>query len=97
MSNDVTCYKCSASLMFEANSKVSRNEECPKCYANIHSCKMCAFYDKSAYNDCKETMANRIVDKEMANFCDFYKLSGVNNTQNDASKLLDVANSLFKN
>ena len=97
MDEKVTCYKCSAPLDLELNARVNRSEECPKCYANIHSCKMCGFYDKNAYNECKENMANRIVDKEMANFCDYYSLAAITNNAKDASSLIEQANSIFKN
>ena len=36
-------------------------------------CKNCAFYDTSAYNECHEIQAERVVDKERANFCDYFK------------------------
>ncbi len=53
---------------------VSRNDVCPGCGRDIRCCKNCAFYDPSAYNECKEVMADRIVDKERANFCDYFRL-----------------------
>jgi hypothetical protein len=37
---------------------------------------MCYFYDPKAYNECREPNADRIVDKEKANFCDYYKIGG---------------------
>jgi len=58
---------------------------------------MCHFYDTSSYNECKEPMANRVLDKEKANFCDFFKLAGASDRGPDKDKLLDAANSLFKN
>jgi hypothetical protein len=57
---------------------------------------MCTFYDQSSYNECKEPMANRILEKENANFCDFYSISGSEDNATNASELLGAANSLFK-
>lgn len=57
---------------------------------------MCSFYDPSAYNECKEPMANRILEKESANFCDYYKLGALNNQGNDKDDLMAAANALFK-
>ncbi|MCF8058229.1 MAG: hypothetical protein K9K67_02965 [Bacteriovoracaceae bacterium] len=94
---NITCYKCEKSLNLEANSKISRQEECHHCYANLHCCKMCHFYDSSAYNECKEPMANRVLDKEKANFCDFFKLSSGGGGGEDKDNLFNTANSLFKN
>jgi hypothetical protein len=57
---------------------------------------MCKFFDSTVYNECLESNAERIVDKEKANFCDYFTLSG--GPSNAASKedLLKSADSLFK-
>jgi hypothetical protein len=57
---------------------------------------MCQFFDKTAYNECREPMANRILEKEKANFCDYFKVAGANGGGNDKDKLVDAANALFK-
>jgi hypothetical protein len=36
----------------------------------------CKFYDPGSYNECREVSAERVVDKERANFCDFFILKG---------------------
>jgi hypothetical protein len=41
-------------------------------------------------------MANRVLEKEKANFCDFFKLSAPSSGGDDKNSLLDAANSLFK-
>lgn len=33
---------------------------------------ICTHYDAKAYNACREPAADRVVDKERANFCDFF-------------------------
>jgi hypothetical protein len=40
----------------------------------VRACRNCAFYAPSAYNDCREPNAERVVDKERANFCEFFHL-----------------------
>jgi hypothetical protein len=92
----IKCYNCSQSLGLNPGENIGRQEECPQCYASLHCCKMCTFYDTSAYNDCKEPMANRVLEKEKANFCDFFKLSAPSSGGDDKNSLLDAANSLFK-
>lgn len=32
----------------------------------------CRFYDKGTYNNCREPRAERVVDKDRANFCDYF-------------------------
>lgn len=96
---DILCYKCNQAFDLGQSvyaMKVGRQDECPHCYASLHCCKMCGFYDKSAYNECKEPMADRILDKEKANFCDFFKISSGGNGGNDKDNLLNAANALFK-
>lgn len=52
--------------------KVSRTETCPHCGRDLKCCKQCKFYDLHAYNDCREVSAERIVEKERSNFCDYF-------------------------
>lgn len=94
--NKIICFNCSNELDLSPGDKVMRSEECPKCYGSVHSCKMCHFYDKNAYNECKEPSADRIVDKEMANFCDYFVLKGSDNNSGSGNET-DAANALFKN
>ncbi|MDB9822788.1 hypothetical protein OAC89_03730 [Deltaproteobacteria bacterium] len=56
--------------------KISRQDTCPHCNRDLRCCKQCNFYDLSAYNECKEVAAERIIDKERANFCDFFVPKG---------------------
>tara|TARA_Y100000590_G_scaffold469529_1_gene658039 strand:- start:503082 stop:503381 length:300 start_codon:yes stop_codon:yes gene_type:complete len=90
------CFSCHKDLDLASGAKIMRNEECSHCYASLHSCKMCQFYDQSAYNECREPSADRIVEKDKANFCDYFILSGTDggNNQSDAEA---AANALFKN
>lgn len=91
-----TCYKCSVELELSTNESIGRAEECPKCFSSIRSCKMCHFYDTTAYNECREPTADRIVEKEKSNFCDHYRLGSRNIDKNETNNLLSKANSLFK-
>jgi uncharacterized Fe-S cluster-containing radical SAM superfamily protein len=91
-----TCYKCDAQLSLVAGKDIGRSEECPSCYANLRCCMMCEFYDKSSYNECREPTAERILEKEKANFCDHFKLSGASNKSNEKEDLLSAADALFK-
>jgi len=77
--------------------KVARNDTCPNCGGDLRCCKQCNFYQPNAYNECKEVIAERIVDKERANFCDYYIAKNssqgkVNRTQNAR----DALEALFK-
>jgi hypothetical protein len=51
----------------------SRRDTCPSCGADLHSCVQCDFYAPGHYNDCREPQADRVLDREKANFCDFFR------------------------
>ncbi len=38
----------------------------------MHACLNCEFYDPTCHNECRETMAERVVDKDRANFCEYF-------------------------
>ena len=65
------CYKD-----IEHQGKIGRQDTCPHCGRDLRCCKQCTFYDQNAYNECREVAAERIVDKERANFCDFFLPKG---------------------
>ena len=56
--------------------RVARNDACPHCGRDLHCCLQCKFYDSGSYNECKEVLAERTVDKERANICEFFVLKG---------------------
>lgn len=70
MSNEFFCWKCAEHLI-NVILPMSRREECPKCTADQHVCKMCEFYDNTGR--CNEERAEDVSDHERANFCDYFK------------------------
>lgn len=65
-----TCHHCRKEL--DIGLKVGRRDTCPYCDADLHICLNCIFYDTVSYNQCRETQAERVVDKERSNFCDYF-------------------------
>lgn len=90
------CYKCGTEIHIDHIDRIARSEECPKCFAAVRSCMMCNFHDPKSYNECREPMADRITDKEKANFCDFYKFGPNANPAAAKQDALAAANALFK-
>ncbi|MBF0610439.1 MAG: hypothetical protein G8345_01270 [Magnetococcales bacterium] len=66
----VKCWGCGMGLQPE---ELTRQSTCSKCGRHTHVCSNCCFYDPGHYNDCREPQAERVVDKEKANFCDYFK------------------------
>ena len=89
------CHRCGEQVLEGA--KVGRRDQCAKCSYDLRVCKNCEFYDRTAYNDCREPQAERVVEKERSNFCDYFRFStrDVDGGDNDdsARKKLD---DLFK-
>ena len=55
------------------------------------------FYDAKSYNECRESMADRVPDKEKANFCDYFKIgSSHTDAEKQRQELLAKAQALFK-
>jgi hypothetical protein len=92
---ETMCYSCDKKIeLIEEN--ISRREECPHCEAALRCCKMCEFYDERSYNECREPAADRITEKEKANFCGFFKIGqGINRNQ-ERENALSAAAALFK-
>jgi len=70
--SELVCWKCGASLA-DYTLPLRRLEECRKCGAELHVCKMCEWYSISVAKHCREPIAEEVKDKERANFCDYFK------------------------
>lgn len=94
----LTCYKCGKQLSDTFKVMVSRSDICPHCRADLRCCKMCQFYDPKSYNECRESNADRITEKEKANFCDYYKIGSdsANDAEKQRQEQLAKAMALFK-
>jgi hypothetical protein len=68
------CYRCGASLAALVL-PLGRLEECPKCAAQVHVCRMCQRYAPQLPKGCNEDDAPDVRDKKSANFCDYFKPS----------------------
>lgn len=76
-----------------------RNDECPKCAGDLHACVQCAHFDPALNNQCAESQADRVVEKERANFCDWFKAGAgdatADNPLDAKTGALSKLNSLF--
>lgn len=88
---------CGAKLDVMFN-QLGRRDLCPSCGAELHACVHCRHYDESVAKECKEPFAEVPMDKESANFCDFFQLGEGQARQAGPSKaaLLSAAEALFK-
>lgn len=72
MAAALVCWKCGSSLQ-ALPLPLSRLAECPACKAELHVCKLCQFFDPRTTRQCIEIRAEEVIDKEHANFCDWFK------------------------
>jgi hypothetical protein len=92
----VSCARCGAAL---PAGPCGRRDTCASCGADLHACIQCDFYAPGAYNDCREPQADRVVDKERSNFCDYFRPAtgagpkGATSARDEARARLDA---LFK-
>ncbi|MCK5884745.1 MAG: hypothetical protein KAG61_13730 [Bacteriovoracaceae bacterium] len=94
--NIIHCYLCSCELENEYGEQVGRHEECVNCRTSLRCCRMCQFYNKLVYNECKEPNAERLLDKEKPNFCSYFVLGNGKDIGSSKDDLLSAANALFK-
>lgn len=89
------CFSCNKEI--KISDTVGRRDECPHCRADVHVCKNCEFYDAKVYNECRETSADVVREKDRANFCDFFKpRQGGPGQMDRAAALKAAAEALFK-
>ena len=69
---NLQCWKCGEPLK-DIILPFSRFEECSFCNADQHVCLLCKEYDASVADSCREDRADFVLDKEKANFCDYFK------------------------
>ena len=72
------CFSCKGQLSSDV--KPSRSDVCPSCGSDIRVCRNCGFFDAKAYNGCREPAAERVLHKEKANFCDYFRPGGADDS-----------------
>lgn len=89
----MTCARCGAPL---PDPPFSRRDACGGCGCDLHACVQCGFYSQGSYNDCRESQADRVTDKERANFCDWFRAGGGEGAPDAAAAARARLESLFK-
>jgi hypothetical protein len=83
----IVCWKCGEPLK-RSRLPIRRRDECQICQTPLHVCRMCRHYDTRLINGCRHDHADKVVEKEHANFCQFFRprsnanLSVVNRASN---------------
>ena len=68
------CHSCGEVLAFKWGTNIGRSECCNKCGNDLRVCLNCVHYDSRSYNECREPQAERVVEKNRRNFCDYFSI-----------------------
>ncbi len=89
------CHHCGKDL--NPTSDFGRQDTCSGCGKDSRVCLNCTHYDSSRYNECTEPVADRVVAKDKATFCDYFKPSDKKASfQDKKAQALSAAEALFK-
>jgi predicted RNA-binding Zn-ribbon protein involved in translation (DUF1610 family) len=90
------CWHCGVELQ---PVDYGRESDCRYCGKSTRVCRNCRWYAPGRPNECEEPMAERVLDKTRANFCDFFEPTteprGDASTDSDKA-LRQAAEDLFK-
>ena len=64
-----TCWNCGRGLNAL---DYGRENLCPGCGKSTRVCRNCRYYAPGRANECLEPMVERVVDKQMANYCEYF-------------------------
>src|SRR5271157_3240948 len=64
----VRCASCAALLP----AGIDFTAKCPRCNAELHSCKQCSYFDTGSRFECTQPVSARIPKKESGNQCNFF-------------------------
>lgn len=95
MNIEINCFACGKSMNFV--DRVGRRDECTHCGADAHVCRNCQHYDAKVYNECRETSAEVVREKDRANYCYFFQpRTGASTGVDQRQSMLSAAEALFK-
>lgn len=67
------CHFCGAAMSL--GDPIGREATCESCERSLRCCRQCRHHDADYHNQCRETEADMVEDKERGNFCEFFSFS----------------------
>lgn len=86
------CWHCGSALH---DHDYNREMHCVACGKANHSCKNCRFFKPGIADDCIEPVADRVIEKTRANFCDYFEPGDKTGSPPGDDDPLQAANRLF--
>jgi len=82
----VKCAACGAAVA----AKVESDSRCPKCNAELHTCRNCVSFDPSARFECRKPITARILNKGGKNSCELFAPRTVVERETSSGKPTDA-------
>ena len=64
------CHWCGAPVVIDE--PLARDAECGACGHDLRCCRNCRHFDPNFHNQCRETEADVVEDRERRNFCEYF-------------------------
>ena len=91
-SETVNCAACGA----KAPPHIRLDSSCPKCNADLHSCRQCTYFDPGARFECRKSIPARIMDKHARNTCELFAARTVVERQTSSGPPTDARQAFAK-
>lgn len=89
------CALCGTAIPFQVG--VNYESQCPKCKADLHTCKNCIHFDPSQRFECTRPIPERIVKKDLRNQCTFFAVKkGVERESSESLSKKEDARAAFE-
>ena len=82
----VKCAACGAIVQ----ASVGLETTCPKCNADLHTCRMCTFFDPGSRFECRKPLKARVVNKGGRNSCELFAARTVVERETSSGKPTDA-------
>jgi len=82
----VKCASCGATV--ETN--IAIDSSCPKCRADLHTCRQCTSFDPGARFECRKPITERIANKGGRNTCELFAARTVVERETSSGKPTDA-------
>jgi hypothetical protein len=66
------CFSCDSEIGLAAGERIGFAACCEHCGADLHVCLNCRFHDPGSYNECGESSAERVRERDRANRCEYF-------------------------
>ncbi|MFA5513315.1 MAG: hypothetical protein WDA17_00150 [Sphaerochaetaceae bacterium] len=90
------CYFCKTEV--DPLLTIGYQSNCSNCGRSLKICLNCKFYSPSAYHECLEGVEERVANKDLPNYCEFFVMKnyGTKDEQdNEANKARSAFLALF--